>query len=58
MCPLLGGVAIGMGVARLCKTRFYQFPGLKLIHKLKGHKKEVDDIACHPDTHTVQNNLS
>ena len=32
---------------------FYQFPDLKLTHKLKGHKKEVDDIACHPNTHTV-----
>ena len=23
------------------------------MHKLKGHKKEVDDVTCHPDTHMV-----
>ena len=28
------------------------------MHKLKGHKKEVDDVTCHPDTHMVCNNLS
>ena len=37
------------------QNHFYQFPGIKLVHELKGHKKEVDDVTCHPDTHTVQN---
>ena len=43
-------------MAGLCKKYFKQFPGLKLMHELKGHKKEVDDVTCHPDTHMVCNN--
>ena len=42
-----------MGVDALCKNDFYQFSGLKLVHELKGHTKEVDDVTCHPDNHMV-----
>lgn len=52
VCFSHDGAHVITGGADGC-VRCWEFPGLKLAHKLKGHKKEVDDIACHPNTHTA-----
>jgi len=30
-----------------------QFPGIKLVHKLTGHDKEINGLTCHPDKQLV-----